>query len=163
MKTIRTSVEIPEDLYDAFRRMGGVLSVVVRDAIRDYLGIKGASEDALAVLELKYDRLTENKLKHEGKVQELESTLGALELQMKQIKAKIQEKEQVNEQARIMREEVNPYLRNLNYEIDSITPELHEMLLKLREVGLDHTLESLQKHAVRLENSDYLRGGYRNL
>jgi hypothetical protein len=161
MKSVRTSVDVPDDLYRAFKQMGGTLSIVVREAIRDYLGIKGASEDALAVMELKYERMNEERIRHENKAQEINGQMAAIELQMKQIKSRISEKALVDEQARIMRESVNPYIRAKGYKVDSITPELHEMLLQLKEAGVTHDLESLQKWAVKLDNADYLKGDYR--
>ena len=160
-RTMRTSVEIQEDLYRAFQQMGGVLSILVRDAMADFIGIKGASEDSLAVLELKRDRLHEEKLMYEKRVQECENVLASVETQVNQIKGRIGERERISEQAQIMREDVNPYLRTLDYKLKSVTPELHDMLLKLKESGLEHNLESLQKHCVNLENADYLRG-FRN-
>lgn len=156
MRTIRTSVEIPEDLYKAFKAVGGNLAHLTRDAMRDYIGIKGASEDSLAVLELKLDRLLEDKISNEKRQSELEHLITAIESQINNVKGKLQEVEHASEQARIMREEVNPYIRGLSYEVRSMTPELHNMLLQLREIGLDHNLESIQAHAKKLEDADYL-------
>lgn len=162
-KLIRTSVEIPEDLYEAFKRMGGAtLSLLVREAMRDYIGIKGVSEDALAVLVLKQDRLTEEKLHFEKKLQHVDGDLNELEIRMQQMKMSIAEKDQINKQAQIMKEEINPVVRAMEYKIKSITPELHNAMLKLKELGVDHNLESLQRHATKLENADWLLGGYRN-
>ncbi len=156
MRMIRTSVEIPEDLYKAFQTMGGRLSHVVRDAVRDYIGIKGASEDSLAVLELKLDRLAEEKLSADKRLTEIEGASNSVRQQIDHIKSNIDMKDKVNDQAKIMREDVNPYIRGLKYEVDSITPELHEMLLRLKEVGLTHNLESMQKHAEKLKDADWL-------
>ena len=162
MKMVRTSVDIPNDLYRAFQQMGGVLSVVVREAVRDYLGLKGASEDSLAITELKHQRLSEEKRRFEDKVQEVDGQLAVVDSQLIQIKSNIKEKNQVNDQAKLMREKINPYIRSVGYEVKIITPELHNMLLDLADVGLEHNLESLQKWAMKLENADYL-GGYRGI
>lgn len=155
MRSTRTSVEIPEDLYAAFKAIGGSLSHVVREAIREYIGVKGASEDSLALLELKMRRHTEDKISADKRVSELENIIMTVQQQIDVIKGKIQEKDNINAQASIMKQEVNPYIRRMDYEVPSMTPELHEMLLLLRSAGLEHTLESIQKHAKILESSDY--------
>lgn len=156
MRTIRTSVELPEDLYNAFKAVNGNLAHLTRDAMREYIGIKGQSEESLAILEMKWDRLKEDKLGCEKRLGELDSIIIAVENQINGVKGKIQEVSNASEQARVMREDVNPYIRSMGYTIKSMTPELHDMLLVLRELGLDHNLESMQTHAQKLQQADYL-------
>ena len=155
MRTRRTSVELPEDLYNAFKAVGGNLAHLTRDAMRDYIGIKGASEDSLAILEMKLDRLNEDKMGCEKRLSELDNLISAIETQIGGVKGKMKEVEDAGDQAMIMRDEVNPYVRGLDYKVVSMTPELHEMVIKLRAIGLVHNLESLQRHAVKLQQADY--------
>lgn len=163
MTVIRTSIEIPEELYNAFKRMGGVtLSLLVRDAMRDYIGVKGASEDALSVLHLKQDRLREEKILYEQKLQRTEGFLNEVKTQIEQTQTNILEKKSLNKQAKIMREEMNPLIRLMDYKVDIITPELHDVMLKLKAVDLTHNLESLQRHSIKLEQADWLLGGYKD-
>lgn len=159
----RTSIEIPDELYEAFKRMSGVtLSLLVRDAIRDYIGIKGASEDALSVLHLKRDRLREERIFHEQKLQQVEGELNVVKSRIEQTQVNIEERKSINEQARIMKEQMNPIIRIMNYKINIVTPEIHDVILQLKVVGLTHNLESIQRHAIKLEQADWLLGGYRD-
>jgi len=156
VRTVRTSVELPEDLYNAFKAVSGNLAHLTRDAMRDYIGIKGQSEESLAILELKLDRLKEDRLGCEKRLGELSSIITAIEHQIDGVKGKMKEVSDASDQARVMREEVNPYIRQMGYIIGSMTPELHDMLLILRELGLDHNLESIQRHCEKLQQADYL-------
>lgn len=159
----KTSVEIPEELYEAFKRMGDTtLSLLVRDAMRDHIGIKGASEDALAVLQLKYDRLIEERLHYEKKLQRIKIDLEDVLHQLKYTQKNIEEREIINLQAKTMNDEMNPLIRAMKYKIPEITPEVHEIMLKLKNLGINHTLESLQKHSSNLEQADWLLGGFVN-
>jgi len=160
---VRTSIEIPEELYKAFKRMGGVtLSLLVRDAMRDYIGIKGASEDALSVLHLKQERLREERIFHEQKLQQVEGEWNEVKSRIEQTQMNIEERKSINEQATIMKELMNPIIRVMNYKVNIITPEIHDVILQLKTVGLTHDLGSLQRHAIKLEQADWLLGGFRN-